>query len=75
MEEQRNVSYFRGVRIVVDPAMKGKKKAEMYEGDDEIRVSPAMDRLLKADPELMTGTLMVKILPKRIKERTIIRRS
>lgn len=48
--------------------MHGQRTAEMYKGDDVVRVSPAMYRLLKTDFDSMAQTLRVVEIPRKEKE-------
>jgi hypothetical protein len=56
-------SYGRNFIIVSDNKLRGKKIAEMYDGDNIIRVSPAMYSLLKTDRDYVLENLKVRILP------------
>ncbi len=52
------------VRVIPDERLNGKKMAEMYEGDNEVRVSTALYELLSSsDRDAVLKKLKVKILP------------
>lgn len=63
------IKNFRHIRYVEDPRLEGEQVAEMNEGDDEIRVSPAMYKLIQTDLESMANSLRVRILPRRATSR------
>lgn len=63
VKDLTSLSNFKGIRIVADESLKGQNMAEMRDGEDVIRVSPAMYRLLETDRDEILQKLKVKILP------------
>lgn len=54
-------------RIVVDERLEGERSGEMTEGENEIRLSPAMFKLWQTDRAELIKKLAIKILPPVVK--------